>query len=397
VAEKRHIILVWELGGGLGHLARLQTLALPLLDLGHKVTVVSRNIENARKVFTDPDLDIRQAPLWHNQWPKNHQAISNAEILLLIGYADPNKLRNVLSQWLTLFSDLDPDLIIADYAPTALCAAKISAVPAISMGNGFEIPHKDVPVPSLQPWVKIPRTKLVSCEQRVLTNINSIFADQACRPIDAFYQLFRGDDNLLCTLKELDHFGGKHDITYRGVDEQGITGDLPDWPNSTGAKIFVYLPASHFQLVVLTQAVRKLKLPSIFYIRNLPARAKELMEGEHLTVTDTPVNLPKIAAQADLVISHGGHGTSATALLAGSRLLTLPTNLEQRLLSYRLAQQGLITTSLNNRTFKAEIAINVALGNPLVSENAGRFAEAYRARTTKDASAELMGVVSEYL
>ena len=394
---KKHIALVWELGGGLGHLARLQTLAKPLLKMGHKVTVVSRNIQSAQKVFQQSEIQILQAPLWNNQWPKNYHAISNAEILLLIGYGDTVKLNARIMEWQTLFAQLAPDLIIADYAPTALSAAKISATPTIAMGNGFEIPHKTVPVASLQPWTNIPQTKLVALEQQVLNNINPLLVAKGCAPVGEFYEMFRGDANLLCTLRELDHFAGKHDLAYQGVDDQGITGDLPKWPNASGSKVFLYLPASHFQLVLVVQAIRKLKLPSIFYIRNLSEAAKKLMQSSHIVVTDTPVNLPEMSKQADLVISHGGHGTTASTLLAGSRLLTLPTNLEQRLLSYRLSQQGLVTSSLNTKAFRAEVAISIGLGNAVVAENAKKFAEIYHAKKDTHTNESTMEIVEKHL
>jgi len=392
-----HIVLVWELGGGFGHLARVQALVEPLLIDNHKITVVSRNLDSAHKVFSNPVITLIQAPLWNNRWPKNHTAISNAEILLLLGYGERQKFRFVLAAWQTLFQQLKPDLVIADYAPTAICAAKISSIPAIAMGNGFEIPPRGNPVASLQPWANIPPKLLLSLEQKVLGVVNEAFTDAGCNLIESYYELFRGDDNLLCTLQELDHFGDIHDLTYHGIYSKGISGDVPDWPEGQGAKIFLYLPASHPRLVQLVQAIRKLKLSAIFYIRGLPARARELMQCDQILVAEKPVNLPVLSTQADLVVSHGGHGTSASTLLAGSRLLTLPTNLEQRLLSYQLSQQGLVTTWLNDKAFNAEIALSIALGTPTVAEKVSKFADKYQRQTPEDVIAGLLQIVTKNL
>ena len=50
--------------------------------------------------------------------------------------------------------------------------------------------------------------------------------------------------------------------------------------------------------------------------------------------------MDQVAAEARLVVCHGGHGTIATMLLAGKPVYVAPHHLEQALLGYRVADTG---------------------------------------------------------
>ena len=65
-------------------------------------------------------------------------------------------------------------------------------------------------------------------------------------------------------------------------------------------------------------------------------------DGLHIVpaLEPRPVDLPALAGQCDLIVSHGGHGTTAQALLAGIPILTFPQHLEQATLAHRVAAVG---------------------------------------------------------
>ena len=64
------------------------------------------------------------------------------------------------------------------------------------------------------------------------------------------------------------------------------------------------------------------------------------MSTATLAVTTEPVDLTRAARDASLVICHAGHGTVCETLLAGTPLLLLPRQAEQRWLCDRVVATG---------------------------------------------------------
>ena len=62
---KKHIVFVWELGGGLGHIAGFSPLAKALLDAGYQLSVVAQNVSSAAEILGELKLKIYQAPIFH--------------------------------------------------------------------------------------------------------------------------------------------------------------------------------------------------------------------------------------------------------------------------------------------------------------------------------------------
>ena len=50
--------------------------------------------------------------------------------------------------WRQLLTLLNADLILADYAPTPLLAARCLQVPAVVLGTGFSVPPSVSPLPA---------------------------------------------------------------------------------------------------------------------------------------------------------------------------------------------------------------------------------------------------------
>ena len=56
------ILVVWELGGGLGHVSRVRSVVDSLADRGHRVVVALRDVSHATSVFRNPEVWIAQSP-----------------------------------------------------------------------------------------------------------------------------------------------------------------------------------------------------------------------------------------------------------------------------------------------------------------------------------------------
>ena len=120
-----HFYLCWELGAGLGHAARLKSIALPLRARGHRVSFVLRDLVQPRRLLQGCGGDMLQAPVWlHRTAGLPQVQASLAEILLAVGYLNADALGGLCEGWRGLFRQGRPDLVIAGYAPTRLLAGR---------------------------------------------------------------------------------------------------------------------------------------------------------------------------------------------------------------------------------------------------------------------------------
>jgi len=333
-----HMHLCWELGGGLGHAGRLKMLAQALLARGHRVSLSLRDLMHSHALLADLDVPKLQAPVWL------HQAVglpsppgSLAEILLHCGYLEPAALRGMVAGWRAMFELLRPDLVVADFAPTAILAARGMGLRSASVGNGFYSPPPGRPLPPLR---DAPAGRLAASEAQVLRTANALLAG---RPLQHAAELLLGDQPLLCTWPELDHYARDEADAAHWLgpnflpDARGL---VPPWPPGAGRKVFAYLKASHPSHAAVLQALVEEGCHTLVYMPEVAGGAPAPVASPLLRYSSGPVALSQALAEVDLCVSHAGEATLAQALLAGVPLLMLPSHAEQFMTARRVALSG---------------------------------------------------------
>jgi UDP:flavonoid glycosyltransferase YjiC (YdhE family) len=333
-----HIHLCWELGGGLGHAGRLKMLAQALLARGHRVTMSLRDLMHTHALLADLDVPKLQAPVWLHDAVGLPSPGNLAEILFRCGYLEPAALHGVVGGWRAMFALLQPDLVVADFAPTALLAARSMGLRTASVGNGFNTPPRGQPLPALR---QAPAERLAASEARMLATANAVLAAFGADPYTQAADAFLGGLPLLCTWPELDHYArdaaGEQWLGPNFVDEGGLA---PYWPEGEGAKVYAYLKASHPAHGAVLKALVEEGCRVLAYVPEVAAGAPPPVVSEHLLYADAPLALAPILAAADLCVCHAGEATLAQALLAGVPLLMLPSHAEQFLTARRVAVSG---------------------------------------------------------
>jgi len=104
-----------------------------------------------------------------------------------------------------------------------------------------------------------------------------------------------------------------------------------------------------------------------------------MLSGPRCRVHAGPVRLAELLAEAQLVVSHGGHGLVAASLLAGAPLVSIPMQLEQAMLAGRIARLG-AGEFVAPRDIAAVLpaAIRQVLDRSSYREAARRIADKYR-------------------
>ena len=373
-----NILVTWELGENWGHLSRDLPVARRLRAAGHRVAFAVADTRIAADILDPEGFAFVQAPFVRRPTAPSKMLAGHAEIVLARGYDDPYVLRGLVGGWLGTFDLFRPDVLLADYAPTAVLAARIRAMPAVLAGNGFELPPRVFPLPSCRPWDAVPPGRLAASEATALRHANQVLATAGSAPLDQLADLFTGRRRILTTFAELDHFGERTDEEYAGSVFELPRAQRVAWQSEgVGKRIFAYLRPSTPRVEDLLIALRANGADTICAFPGAPTALVQQYRSARLRIVATAVEIEPLLSAADLVIGHGS-GTVAAALLAGVPLLLLPRWAEQRLGAMRVEALGAGLVALGQAAPPSYPAlIERLLSEPTYRQAALRFAEKY--------------------
>lgn len=314
-----------------------------LIQRGFRVSAVVPESSQGRRMLHPIGIQVIDAPVTKAPNGSFPLSINYTANLLRNGYWHSPTVSQRIGEWQRLLTHLQPSILICDHSPAALLASRDAAYPRAALGNGFTLPPRVSPMPSLQPWFPIPKNRLIDIDRVFLDVVNPILNERALprlRRVDALYD---GVDRWLCIEPELDHYPIRQDETYRGaIDPPAalVSGDAPIW---NSAEVFLYMAANNRFLGPVLQWLQRRKLSTLAYISGDSASLKaEYPESSQLHYLQSLVDLKQISAQCRLIVTHGGTLTASQVLKAGGKLLICPQDLEKALLAKRLADRKLV-------------------------------------------------------
>lgn len=354
------ILVVWEHGGGLGHLARLLPIMLTLRARGHAVVFAAAQPHKVAALLAGTGITLVQAPQVDVALHYATSAVCPADIWLRCGFASPPHAKVCVMQWLALFAKYHLAAVLVDASPVALYAANLAGLSPVAMGHGFELPP-ELPGLSFAPWQDELNAGIVHSERvlasalaglaEILVNDVSAWNDRVAsvaqaRSVGSVLSL---STQALCTWLELDHFD-------REEEEAGYVGpiwtDLPggktvEWPDKPGTKVLCSLVLNDNRYDFLWQALQQHGANVVVVSPSGIDGICAIARGWGMTVCQHPVVMTDLLLHCDAVVGHGGMGLTSMALQAGKPLMMLPSQLEQGLLTYRLVNRGLAVSTLS--------------------------------------------------
>ncbi len=320
------VLFAWEFGGDLGHARRLVPIARALRDLGHEPLFVFRDV-GLLGALAGEGFEWFAAPRLRPPAVVDPGPLNASDILLNLGYGDGMGVNGALRAWLALLALVKPALVVADYAPTALLAAR--AVRA-------------EPLPALRDWHPVEHAVLQRLDARLVDAVVGAFDKlslTAMAPRSAF-EVFDADAHLLCTLPGIDPFGPREGVEYVGPQGDAESGEEAAWRKGASPRVFAYLKPRDTRFAPIVEALRALDGDAIVAAPGLdPARSAALCSAT-VRVFPEALRLDRLLANADLCVSHAGPGLAARALVAGVPMALAPMQLEQYLVGTRLVRAG---------------------------------------------------------
>ena len=379
-----NLLFAWELGGGLGHAGALKPLAAELQRRGHAATFVLRDLVQTEPLLRELPGERLQAPLWtFRTVGVPEPPASLAEILLGHGYLRPQHLRAQLQGWLSALRLCAAQALVADYAPTAVLAARVLGLPCATVGTGFFIPPDVQPMPAFRA-LDDGAGRSAASETQVLQTVNSVLASFAAAPLARLAQLFRGDLALLATWPELDHCrrgalpaGERWFGPSFVADAAPAAGPPAAWPAGSGPKVFAYLKTAHPDHAAVLRALDATGCRTLCYLPEVAAGKPAPVEAASIAYAPHALSLRDVLPGCALLVCHAGTATLAQGLLLGVPLLLLPTHAEQYLVAERAAATG---AAINAAAVAQPVDYAVLLRELLDRPAFGAAARAFGAR-----------------
>lgn len=384
----KRLLLAAELPRGAATLTRLLPLALAMADRGHDVTLAVP--AEAKAAAIEAGFPVLDAPHWTARPPAGFLAVNYGDLLLNSGWAAPDALRRLIEDWVALLAQVSPDLMLLDFAPTAMLAARVTGVPMAAVGDGYSLPPLTAPLPVMRPWAETAPDAAGSLDGRVLAVANSRLAALKRPELRRLRDLFDGVPSFLCAFPELDHYRDRGEAEYYGSIFPAWRGPAAVWPQGGGDRAYVELDSRHPALPGIAESLDRLGLPSLIQSAGMAAHQADALERGVVQVTST-ANRTSLFAGCSVVICQSTE-IAVSALLAGKPLLMLPVYTEQMMTFHRVARQGLghgIEADSDPVAIEAGIRRIVDDGNCLMrAVNFSRTYEGYRPGIVVDSIAD---------
>lgn len=335
------ILLAWELGANLGHLAQLNWLARGLREHGHEVVFALRDLAGAETMLA-PQLGRRlPAPIALRQ-PTNavRTQLSYASLLHNTGWGDAAGLAARLRAWRELLTLTGCGALAAVHAPTAILAAHTLGLPILHIGTGFTVP------PLLAPWPAfpthpggVPLELLARNETALLDSVNSALVHLGLPRLLRVQDLFAGVSSAVLSYPELDHYGPlNRPEPFFGLPLMAA-GAVVAWTAGGAPRVIAYLRAGPL-LAPMLAALRDSGAQVVARVAEVAPDTVRNYQRPGMRVVDQAIDLGVAAATGTAFVGYASHGATAEFLMAGRPGLLLPDVVERRLVARRARQLG---------------------------------------------------------
>ena len=346
-------LLVWELGDNFGHAGLLIRIGEELAAKGVEVYVALQDTLKAAPFLKNQNITLLAAPYGRIHTKPRPEGpprpvLTYADDVALCGYDRADELASLLRAWHGLFDLVQPDILVADAAPTALIAAQGRPFIKVISGLGYGVPPLETPMPPFRYWEQHDPAVLLEREQQTLAIINQAQTLLGRARFAAFQDAIRTDAQFLTTFKEMDHYKNRTSGNYIGpffINDRGL--ELTWQKDRPAKRIFAYLYPRRKTFAAAFDALRQLKEDTILIAPGLPQDVIDRCQSPYLRIVTAPVRTDLLTGDADLFISHGGGSTVVQFLLAGVPQLLIPSHIEQMIFANRMQEQtfGLFATA----------------------------------------------------
>jgi len=380
------VLFVWEFGKGFGHVTMIMPVVEMLAARGAEIHLCFKSARRLEASGAGDRFHVLPSPR-HAASPRAApdgdapQGLSYSDTLIAVGYDQAEGLAGLIAGWREIYDRVAPDVVVAEYAPTAQLAARGYGFATAAMGTGFTLPPLAMPMPALRHWQPHDGAELLRREEAVLATINVALARLDLEPLAAVADMLRGDAEFLCTVPELDHYPGRATRDYLGPILKTDSGTEIEWRPGAGKRVFAYLKPDRGMFEPIMRALTELPpdCDTIAVFPDLPEPIRRQFEKPGLRILSQHARLDRLLPGCDLAVHHAGAGITAAIALAGVPALMLPKHIEQTM-TVKVAERAGLGLGLSLLDDPAELRprLHRLLSDPAYRASARAFARKYQ-------------------
>lgn len=319
----------------------------------------------------------------HRQGPDAPVTSTWGEFMADLGFDQPEIIAANIAWWREIIKARRITLVIADYAPCALLAARSMGIPAAAIGTGYGLP----PACMARFPVLLPEyADFIHDEAETVAQVNAAIERFGLPPISALPQVYTCDDAIATTLPELDPYAdARREPLMSPVTTQ--TDAIAD----AGEEVFLYFSTTETANPEIVAAIAALGLPTRTYLPGATEEVAVTLRAAGVVVETAPVPLDLLIRRSRLMVNAGQHGILCLGLLAGLPQVALPQHLEHAYHARAAARLG-STLVLSAKDWQRETiadAVRAAYHDAALQSAAGETARRLRANLPNDPAAAL--------
>ena len=334
--------MCWELGANMGHIDRMLVSARELRTRGHTVAFALRDLSRAHARVALEGFPMLQSPIWLPPLTKPPHQGNYSAVLAAAGWMNAPGLAALLVAWQELYALWQPDIVIADHAPTSILAARGTGLRHWCIGNSFEVPPRGAVFPPLFPEQPGSAAACAGWDDQLLGPVNDALKRTGQPRLVRLTDLFAKAGRAVLSLPELTHY--RHpsdDVAFPGPVFVDDIGAAPQWPDATGPRAFIYLAPTDAEFGNVLTALRDQQIVALVHAKGIGVEAMRKFGAPTTRFEPEPVRMDDALRDAQLVVSHASLGTVSAAALAGKVQLVLPRHAEQAMVARRVAEAGI--------------------------------------------------------
>lgn len=330
------VMLAWEAGAGRGHVVTLARVARALSGIADCDAALgwmqyAAEIEPwCAAVFPGVALPYRRKAREARGAPPN---ATWADYLNDCGFHDGERLRANVGWWLETLALRRIGLLVGDYAPCALMAARIAGIPALAIGTGYGLPPAGLPeFPVFLPEY----AEREAIEAELVDVANTALGPLGLPRIEALPEIYARSGDLVCTLPMLDPYAASRDpAAYLPP----VT-DFGGRSNGNGDELFCYFSTTEFANEGLVEALCACGLPVRAFLPGADDTVRARLTAAGVRTEAAPVPVGDIVRRSRLMLNSGQHGILCLGLAAGIPQVCIPQHLEHLYHARRAEQAG---------------------------------------------------------
>jgi hypothetical protein len=376
-APSRRVLLCCETGQGRGHVTTLATAARGLgpgwtvqailPELAHADILrplcarVDRGASLARLPGRPPAGTFNWATWLHNR-----------------GYGDPDVLHPHFTWWSEALRRIRPRLVVSDYAPTALLAARAQGIATVVTGAAFGCPpaglsrFPDMLTPGQASLHDDITPAAPPCEDSMCDCINDTLGPLGLPPLGRLPEVYAADASLPRGVSLWDPYTGQREGPLLAPLDP-----VPPLQRRPGDEVFVYFSTEELAEPAIRDALCRMPFDACLVAPGLTAElGRALAANPKLRIAAAPLPGHEIAQRSRVILCAGQAGMLSLAVLAGIPAVALPLHHEQLSNALRASENlgGVRTVPKGTRSAEAILTALAELWDRPAVGSAARLA-----------------------